>query len=265
MFASCGNDKDNKKSDKKNSSDAVTTDAETSEKSDESSKAEENEGENTLTKAFCDSLAAKKFKLTMVTSSDMFDDSTTTVEMNGDNYRLSIGEGDMQTDLYLIDGVMYVLYFSEKTYIKEENPDDMYLNIDPQTYAMGLEDGYVFVSSETTDDGLICETYHAPDLFSGVIPTNEEDGEATVYKYYFKPDGTYPEKVTMSAYDMEQTTTFTDFSLDVEEIKLPDLTGWTDDTEAATSEEGDLEAAIEAENGNAEVESEDDYSFASLE
>ena len=236
MFASCGK-KDSKKDD---SSKSVTTDAETSEKAD-SSEADKDEGENTLTKAYCDSLEARKFKIKMSTTSDNGDDSVATVEMNGDNYCLSIGEGEMKTDLYVIDGVTYVLKYADKTYSKQEHLDSLLMSIKPTDYAMGIEEGYKFISSETTDDGLICETYYAPDLFSGEIPTNAEDGNVTEYKYYFKPDGTYPEKVVMSAYGMVQTTIFESFTLDAGEIVLPDLEGWTDDTEAeaSTSVEGD--------------------------
>lgn len=246
IFASCGKEKKDSDKDSKSPKGDVTVTT-----SDETSAKDESEvpsvkDENTRTKAFYDSLDGKSFKLTMVTTSDMFEDQTTSVEMNGENYHLSMSEGDTKSDLYLVDGVMYSLMFDNKIYNVNENPDAMYLNVDPSMYTMGIEEGYVFDSSVETEDGLICEKYFAPDLFTGAVSTNEDDDEATVYKYYYKEDSTYPEKIEVRTYSMEQTTKITEFSFEEVNIEIPDLEGWTDDTETAGADAGvDEEVIVE--------------------
>ncbi|SFD22292.1 hypothetical protein [Ruminococcus albus] len=236
IFASCGKKKDSDDKDSKASKngDAVVTEAETDTKDDFSDVT----AETTRTKAFYDSLKDKKFKLTMVTSSDEFEDSTTTVEMNGDNYHLIIEEGEVRNDLFVIDGVMYVLDYTQNVYYKDENPTEMYLNVDPAMYTMGIESDYVFVSSEKTDDGMICEKYYAPDMFTGLVATNEEDGNATVFKYFYNEDSTCPESIEYTTYDMVQTTKITDYSFEEVTIELPELKDWTDNTDAVAVDDG---------------------------
>lgn len=232
IFASCGKkDKDSDKDSKasKSGDSAVTTEDETSGK-------EEDPAEHTRTKAFYDSLNDKKFKLTMVNTSNMSEGSTTTVEMNGDNYHLDVKEGEKDEELhyeiFVIDGVMYSLNHNFKTYYKDENPDPMYLNVEPGMYTMGIESDYVFISSETTDDGMICEKYYGPDMFTGLVATSEEDGNATVFKYYYNDDSTRPEKIEYSTHEMFQTTMFTEFSFEEVAIELPSLEGWVDGNDA---------------------------------
>ena len=250
IFASCGK-KDSDKDSKDSKGTSVTTDAETSAKEEESTLVT---AENNRTKAFYDSLNTKKFKMTFETTSDESEKSVTTVEMNGDNYRLGVvmgeGENEMKNDMYLIDGVMYVLDYSQKVYYKDENPNEMYLNVEPGMYTMGIESNYVFVSSEETDDGMFCEKYYAPDIFTGEIPTSEEDGNATVFKYYYNADSTRPEKIEYTTYGMTQTTVITECSLEDIKIELPDLTDWTDNTDAAV----DGGAAVDADVADAAIE-----------
>jgi hypothetical protein len=254
VFASCGK-KDSDKNSKDSKVKSVTTDAETSEKVEESTVVT---AENARTKAFYDSLNDKKFTLTMETTGDGLEDSNTitSVEMNGDNYHLSVvqqeikdsseaedsskaedsSEEDLRNDLYLIDGVMYVFDFKQKVYYKDENPNEMYLNVEPGMYTMGIESNYVFVSSEETDDGMICEKYYAPDIFTNEIPTNDDDGNATVFKYYYKEDSVYPEKIEYTTFGMTQTSVITEFSREVSEITLPDLKGWKDDADVSVDD-----------------------------
>ena len=54
----------------------------------------------------------------------------------------------------------------------------------------------------------------------------------------------------MTAYGMEQKTTFEEFSFDIDPIELPDLSGWTDDTEA-------VEQGAESENISEDFDDED--------
>ncbi len=231
VLAGCGDKGADKESSAAKSDTKVSADekaeGETSENEDEA------EVELTLAQEYSKSLEGKDFRTVMVTSSDFMDDSTTIVQVSGENYYMGLGSPDeSMTELYMLDGVMYVLSASEKSYYKDEEPDEQYLNIDVSSYAMGIDDTYVFVSSEETADGLTCETYHAPDLMTGKMPSDDEESEATVYKYYFNKEGGTPVKVEMSAYGLEQTTTFDEFSFEVSAIELPDITGWTDDTEA---------------------------------
>ena len=219
------------------------------------SEAETSEAEElTMAQAYTKSIENANFRAVMVTSSDFMDDSTTMVEVYGKDYHLSLGDGETQTELYVIDGVMYVLNHAEHNYIKDETPDEQYVNIDTSSYTMGVDDTYIFVDSVTADGDLICETYNAPDLISGVMPTNDEDGDVTIYKYFFEKDGKTPVKIEMSAYGLEQTTTFKEFSFDIDKIVLPDLSDWTDDTESAglgaDAGAGSEESAEETDDGS---------------
>lgn len=191
--------------------------------------------DTTLARAYTDSLEGKDFKVTMVTSSDYMDDTVTMVETCGGDYHMSIGEDEEKVELYVIGGVMYVLNHADKHYIKNEQPEEKYLKFDAHTYTMGVEDSYIYVDSATTEDGLICETYRAPDMLTGEMTTDADDEKMTVYKYYFNEGGDAPVKIGMSAYGMEQMTSFNDFSFEVSPIELPDLSDWTDESESNES------------------------------
>ena len=54
----------------------------------------------------------------------------------------------------------------------------------------------------------------------------------------------------MTAYGMEQVTSFDEFSFDIGTIELPDLSGWTDDTEA-------VEQGAESESVSEDLDDED--------
>ena len=198
---------------------------------------DEKADDTTLAEAYTKSLADCDFRAVMVTSSDFMDDTTTVFEICGNDYHMSVGDDEEQTELYFIDGVVYVLSHAEKNYIKDDTPDEKYLHIDTQNYTMGVEDCFVYIGSEETEDGLICEIFKAPDLISGEMPTDGEDSNATIYRYYFEKGGKTPVKIGMEAYGMEQTTTFSEFSFDISSIEMPNLTGWTDDTESIEAED----------------------------
>ena len=229
VLAGCNdkNGQDGKTADSKAASSAGETTA-------DEDKTEASE-DTTYAAAYTDSLEGKDFKVTMVTSSDYMDDTVTMVETCGGDYHMSIGEDEEQVDLYLIGGVMYVLSHADKHYIKNENPDEEYLNIDTHTYTMGIQPVYQYLGTETTEDGLICESYLAPDMISGEMLTDAEDEKASIYRYYFEEGGKVPVKIGLTAYGMEQVTAFKDFSFDVSPIVLPDLTDWTDENEITES------------------------------
>lgn len=227
VLAACGDKTEKNDSPKESSSLSETENSETPDDSGE----ETAEG-MTLAQLYTESLENKDFRAEMITSSDFMDDVTTIVEVCGGDYHMSLGDGDERAEVYVIGGVMYMLNHADMSYIKEENPDERYMTIDTHSYTMGIEDGYMFISSAETADGLICETYHAPDLLTGELPSANEDGEATVYKYYFEQGKTTPLRIEMTAYGMSQTTTFNGFSFDVTSIELPDLSEWTDNSES---------------------------------
>lgn len=217
----------------KTSGDSSSTSSSTSSVAEESvsgeeSAAEQSASDTTFARAYTDMLENKDFKVTMVTSSDMMPDTTTMVEVSGSNYHMSIGENEDKIELFIIEGVMYMLSHADKTYIIDETPDEKYLALDIHSYTMGVEDSYKFIGTETTADGLICETYYAPDLFTGEMPTSDEESDYTVYKYYFEQSGTTPVRIEMAAYGLSQSTTFSEFEYDVPSLEVPDLTGWND-------------------------------------
>lgn len=230
VLTACGN----KAEEGSSAGGGISSGAEDSSSSDDSGEAPAEE--KTLAQIYTDELDSKDFKATMIVSSDFSDDTTTIVEVCGGDYRMSVGDGDDRMEVYYVDDVMYILSYWDQSYMRNEEPDEMYRSIDAHSYTMGVEEDYVFIGSEETADGLICETYHAPDLLTGLMPTSEEDGEATVYKYYFKSGETIPVRIDMIVYGMTQSTAFSEFSFDVAAIELPDLSDWTDNSETIYDE-----------------------------
>ena len=92
-----------------------------------------------------------------MTVASEYDNSSAVVEIAGGNMHMKMKVMGVDMDIYSIDGVMYTLDSESKTYYTvdmEESIDDFKSEI-----GYGIDDSYKFISSETTDDGLICETF----------------------------------------------------------------------------------------------------------
>ena len=138
-------------------------------------------------------------------------------------------------DIYSIDGVMYTLDSESKTYYTvdmEESIDDFKSEI-----GYGINDSYKFISSETTDDGLICETFEKAEdsgieLESGVtLDTSNSDDNSftTTFKYYFNADTKDLVKIETISDGSTTTVTVNSFTTENVEVKLPDdFDSWTE-------------------------------------
>ena len=195
-----------------------TSKAETSAAADESTASEAGTAtdlEDTLTAQYTKKIQGESLAIDMTVASE-YDNSSAVVEIAGGNMHMKMNFMGVDMDIYNIDGVMYTLDSESKTYYTvdmEESIDDFKSEI----------------SSETTDDGLICETFEStedPDmeLESGVtLDTSDSDDYSftTTFKYYFNADT--KDIVKIETISDGSTTTVTINSFTTENVDTEDI------------------------------------------
>lgn len=216
--------------------DSSTSKAETSAAADESTASEAGTAtnlEDTLTAQYTKKIQGESLAIDMTVASEYGDESAV-VEIAGGNMHMKMNVMGMDMDIYAIDGVMYTLDSESKTYYTvdmEESIDDFKSEI-----GYGINDSYKFISSETTDDGLICETFESTEdlgneLESGVtLDTSESDDRSfkTTFKYYFNADTKDLVKIETISDVTTTTVTVNSFKTENVEVKLPDdFDSWT--------------------------------------
>lgn len=218
-------------------SDSSTSKAETSAAADESTASEAGTAtnlEDTLTAQYTKKIQGESLAIDMTVASEYGDESAV-VEIAGGNMHMKMNVMGMDMDIYAIDGVMYTLDSESKTYYTvdmEESIDDFKSEI-----GYGIDDSYKFISSETTDDGLICETFESTEdlgneLESGVtLDTSDSDDYSitTTFKYYFNADTKDLVKIETISDGTTTTVTVNSFTTENVEVKLPDdFDSWTE-------------------------------------
>lgn len=217
--------------------DSSTSKAETSAAADESTASEAGTAtnlEDTLTAQYTKKIQGESLAIDMTVASEYGDESAV-VEIAGGNMHMKMNVMGMDMDIYAIDGVMYTLDSESKTYYTvdmEESIDDFKSEI-----GYGIDDSYKFISSETTDDGLICETFENTDdlgieLESGVtLDTSDSDDYSfkTTFKYYYNADTKDLVKIETISDGTTTTVTVNSFTTENVEVKLPDdFDSWTE-------------------------------------
>lgn len=217
--------------------DSSTSKAETSAAADESTASESGTAtdlEDTLTAQYTKKIQGESLAIDITVASEYGDESAV-VEIAGGNMHMKMNVMGMDMDIYAIDGVMYTLDSESKTYYTvdmEESIDDFKSEI-----GYGIDDSYKFISSETTDDGLICETFENTEdlgieLGSGVtLDTSESDDRSfkTTFKYYFNADTKDLVKIETISDVTTTTVTVNSFTTENVEVKLPDdFDSWTE-------------------------------------
>ena len=217
--------------------DSSTSKAETSAAADESTASEAGTAtnlEDTLTAQYTKKIQGESLAIDMTVASEYGDESAV-VEIAGGNMHMKMNVMGMDMDIYAIDGVMYTLDSESKTYYTvdmEESIDDFKSEI-----GYGIDDSYKFISSETTDDGLICETFENTDdlgieLESGVtLDTSDSDDYSfkTTFKYYYNADTQDLVKIETISDGTTTTVTVNSFTTENVEVKLPDdFDSWTE-------------------------------------
>ena len=217
--------------------DSSTSKAETSTAADESTASEAGTAtdlEDTLTAQYTKKIQGESLAIDMTVASEYGDESAV-VEIAGGNMHMKMNVMGMDMDIYAIDGVMYTLDSESKTYYTvdmEESIDDFKSEI-----GYGIDDSYKFISSETTDDGLICETFENTDdlgieLESGVtLDTSDSDDYSfkTTFKYYYNADTKDLVKIETISDGTTTTVTVNSFTTENVEVKLPDdFDSWTE-------------------------------------
>lgn len=217
--------------------DSSTSKAETSAAADESTASEAGTAtnlEDTLTAQYTKKIQGESLAIDITVASEYGDESAV-VEIAGGNMHMKMNVMGMDMDIYAIDGVMYTLDSESKTYYTvdmEESIDDFKSEI-----GYGINDSYKFISSETTDDGLICETFENTDdlgleLESGVtLDTSDSDDYSftTTFKYYYNADTKDLVKIETISDGTTTTVTVNSFTTENVEVKLPDdFDSWTE-------------------------------------
>ena len=217
--------------------DSSTSKAETSAAADESTASEAGTAtnlEDTLTAQYTKKIQGESLAIDMTVASEYGDESAV-VEIAGGNMHMKMNVMGMDMDIYAIDGVMYTLDSESKTYYTvdmEESIDDFKSEI-----GYGIDDSYKFISSETTDDGLICETFENTEdlgieLESGVtLDTSDSDDYSfkTTFKYYYNADTKDLVKIETISDGSTTTVTVNSFTTENVEVKLPDdFDSWTE-------------------------------------
>lgn len=243
--------------------DSSTSKAETSAAADESTASEAGTAtnlEDTLTAQYTKKIQGESLAIDMTVASEYGDESAV-VEIAGGNMHMKMNVMGMDMDIYAIDGVMYTLDSESKTYYTvdmEESIDDFKSEI-----GYGIDDSYKFISSETTDDGLICETFENTDdlgieLESGVtLDTSDSDDYSftTTFKYYYNADTKDLVKIETISDGTTTTVTVNSFTTENVEVKLPDdFDSWTEQSFDLDTDDilDDAELNFEAEAESAE-------------
>lgn len=243
--------------------DSSTSKAETSAAADESTASEAGTAtnlEDTLTAQYTKKIQGESLAIDITVASEYGDESAV-VEIAGGNMHMKMNVMGMDMDIYAIDGVMYTLDSESKTYYTvdmEESIDDFKSEI-----GYGIDDSYKFISSETTDDGLICETFENTDdlgieLESGVtLDTSDSDDYSftTTFKYYYNADTKDLVKIETISDGTTTTVTVNSFTTENVEVKLPDdFDSWTEQSFNMDTDDilDDAELNFESETESAE-------------
>ena len=211
--------------------------------------------EDTLTAQYTKKIQGESLAIDMTVASE-YDNSSAVVEIAGGNMHMKMNFMGVDMDIYNIDGVMYTLDSESKTYYTvdmEESIDDFKSEI-----GYCINDSYKFISSETTDDGLICETFEStedPDieLESGVtLDTSDSDDYSftTTFKYYFNADTKDIVKIKTISDGSTTTVTVNSFTTENVEVKLPDdFDSWTEQSFDKDTEDIPYDAELDVESG----------------
>jgi hypothetical protein len=217
------------------SSEADTSDttATSSEKSDDTSEstATDTGAKGELTEAYTAQLADKKFSIDMTMESDYFGEVPLVIECYDSNMHINMSAYGSDTDMYLVDGMLYYLDGSTQSYETYDASDSGISIEDLGVDTFGLDDSYVFVGSEETDDGYICESYNINFDWSELGIDSLTDSEAEEYKseakYYFDKDTKELKKIVVVSMGIEETVTINSYTTDIKKIALPDLSDWS--------------------------------------
>lgn len=255
VFAGCGSDNSSSAAD--SSSKAAASQA-ADDNAD--SKADDNgtAAEDTLAAQYTNKVMNGDFAFDATITGKFDDETPAVVEIAGGNMHMSVSLMGMNLDFYLVDGVMYTLDAETKTYLKtesEETIDDFKAEV-----GYGVTDGAKFISTDNTDDGLICETYEVTedldiDLGSGVeLDESESDTSyTTTFKYYFDAETKDIVKIETITDGSTTTVKFNSFTTENVEVKLPDdFDSWTeqsmDDMSGDVIDDAELDFDLESDS-----------------
>lgn len=226
------------------SSEAKATSAVVSE-----SVAEKSEGgdySDTYAAAYTEKIKSKNFAMKMSVDNEYTGAMSLTMEFCGGNYHINLDSDAYGVEMYLVDEKMYIMDASTKTYSVMDYSSDVYGEEDPVESGFGLKDGYEFVGSEETDDGMVCETFtYVDEIVALYEDSSASDAVPNQCKYYFDKESGDLKKIEVTESGMTETIVVDSFTTDITEITLPDLTDWTEQSTDTDSELAEDEEEIE--------------------
>lgn len=255
MFVSCGEEDSSSKAETSSAavtseaaaddttdskSDAATDDTADSNSEAADSKSESGNGDSTYAAAYTEKLKDGNFSMDLTTETPYTGAINVKMAISGDNFRMYMDLGEYgATDMYYLDGKMYTLDETTKTYMVAEMSADEAGVEDIADTSLGMDDNYEFVSSEETDDGMICETYSFVDDMMTV--DSDTEAELSTAKYYFDKSTGDIKKIEVTQGGMTQTATINEIVIGDVEITLPDLSDWTETDMSSLLEGGEFE------------------------
>ncbi|MGN0594728.1 MAG: hypothetical protein ACI4I6_06180 [Hominimerdicola sp.] len=243
----CGSSDDSSSASSKADSSASSS-AEVNDSTDDESTADEsaadskNKSDKTLAEQFVETLSSDNYSMIISTSDESMGDVVMTVAYAGEDSYFKYEMMGYTMEAYSVDGYTYTLDSSTKSYYKTESQGD---SVEENNAENFLPEGYKFVSSEETEDGLICEIYTIPvESYDDLSTESTEDSAATneaTIKFYFNSDGVI-QKFASNESGEEYTMDITDFKSGDVTIELPDLSEWEE--KDASSLFGDIDTEI---------------------
>ena len=238
----CGSTDDSSSASSKADSSASTSAEANDSTADNSAADSENKSDKTLAEQFVETLSSDNYALTLSMSDESMGDVVMAFAYAGEDSYLKYEMMGYTMEIYSVDGYTYTLDSSTNSYYKTENEGD---SLETSGMENVLPEGYKFVSSEETEDGLTCETYTIPvESYDDLTTESTEDSvvtnEATI-KFYFNSDGVIV-KIVSDESGEEYTMDVTEFKSGDVTIELPDLSEWTEMD--ANSLMGDIDTEV---------------------
>ena len=177
---------------------------------------------NTLTYKMQKSLEAKQFAIDMTMTYMTLNIPVKTKTMNDNSYfsmdMSAFGGEAMPTEIYTIDGKTYAVNPATKTYSVSDGSGNTQFNLN---ISNSFTSGSTKFVGKREENGMVIET------LSVTQKTAQGENKVTQTEIYFDKATSTPKKIEATQNGVKSVVTFNSFVIGPQEIKLPDLTGWT--------------------------------------
>lgn len=221
ILASCGA--------KDSSSKEDTSSKQTTSSSDSSVSSKDEVKSGQFAKAYTEKINKGPFTMEMTVENAQLGKMPLYVAGKDGNYLVKMSAMGMKTEVYILGKDSYMLMPDTKLYSKDADMDMDEIGVN----TFGLDETYDFI--ETKEEGdLILEVYKSKitdDNDSNDSDDSKDSDDLNIemnITYYFKSNGDLVKIVSSDELSGKTTCTIDSLKFDSEDIKLPDLTGWTE-------------------------------------